>query len=73
MTQLDRIEAKLDHLIEALADEGEEESDTVEVRALDGSTTQVPRGASHRLLRNIIKQGELTCERNIAPRPANLT
>lgn len=44
--QLDRIEAKLDWLIEALSgdEEGDEAPPTLEVRSLDGSVTRLPVG-----------------------------
>lgn len=41
VTQLDRIEAKLDALLEALADE-EEGEQTGEIRTLDGDVYTVP-------------------------------
>ena len=42
--QLDRIERKLDTLIEAMAEEAEEEEpDTVEVVTMDGTRYSVPR------------------------------
>lgn len=42
--QLDRIEAKLDWLIEALSgdEEGDEAPPTVEVRSLDGDVRRLP-------------------------------
>ena len=40
-TQLDRIEAKLDALIEALAEEAGEE-ETIEVVTLDGESRRLP-------------------------------
>ena len=44
--QLDRIEAKLDWLLEALSgdEEGDEAPPTVEVRSLDGGVTRLPVG-----------------------------
>ena len=44
--RLNRIEAKLDWLIEALSgdEEGDEAPPTVEVRSLDGSVTRLPVG-----------------------------
>lgn len=44
--QLDRIEAKLDWLLEAMAgDEGDDDAPpTVEVRSLDGAVRRLPAG-----------------------------
>ena len=44
--QLDRIEAKLDWLLEALSgdEEGDEAPPTLEVRSLDGGVTRLPVG-----------------------------
>lgn len=44
--QLDRIEAKLDWLIESLSgdEEGDEAPPTLEVRSLDGGVTRLPVG-----------------------------
>ena len=44
--QLDRIEAKLDWLLEALSgdEEGDEAPQTVQVRTLDGGVTRLPVG-----------------------------
>lgn len=44
-SQLDRIERKLDQLIEALAEEEPEEE--VEAVTLDGQRHRLPRGAGH--------------------------
>lgn len=50
--QLDRIEAKLDWLIEALSgdEEGDEAPQTVEVRSLDGDVRRIPVGDDGRFL-----------------------
>lgn len=44
--RLDRIEAKLDWLLEALSgdEEGDEAPPTLEVRSLDGGVTRIPVG-----------------------------